>query len=363
MSKITKAILTGGGRATRLRPITTTLNKHLIPLANQPMIFHAIDKVVKAGIKEIFINTNPGEVELQKYVGDGSRWNVKIKFFEQQGGPKGIAHVVKQAEQFIGQDPFLFYLSDNIILTDLNEMINKFEKENYDCLLAFARVPDPQRFGVPVFDEKEKLIDVLEKPADPPNNLAVTGIYIYGPNLFFNAFSKIQPSERGEYEISDIHSYLLKNNYNVGYEEISGWWKDTGKPEALLKANALLLDQLPFDYWQIQGASIDDTAEFSAQVFIGKDSQIGKNVKIIGPVIIGSNCKLDNCVIKPYTTIRDNSVIKRAQIGNSLLLGGCQIDCAIKLENSIIGREAKIVKNSSDDVHNLILGDHSLVEM
>jgi glucose-1-phosphate thymidylyltransferase len=185
--KIRKAILTGGGRATRLRPVTSTMNKHLIPLANKPMIFHAIDEVVEAGVEEIFINMNPGETDLQKHIGDGGHWGIKITFFEQEGGPQGIAHVVKQAQKFIGKEPFMFYLSDNIFLGSLKHLVDEFSSGNYDCLLALSKVPDPQRFGVPVFDAAGILVDVLEKPANPANNFAVTGIYLYGPEVFFKA--------------------------------------------------------------------------------------------------------------------------------------------------------------------------------
>src|SRR3989338_3992251 len=207
--KIKKAILTGGGRATRLHPITTTINKHLLPLANKPMIFHAIEKAIDAGVREIFINTNPGETELQKFIGDGGHWGIKITFYEQHGGPQGLAHVVKEAEQFIGDDPFLFYLSDNILLGSIAEMVHEFEHGNYDCMLSLSKVEDPERFGVPVFNENNQLIDVLEKPANPPNHFAVTGIYLYGPRVFFEAFNNIEKSPRGEYEISSIHSDFL----------------------------------------------------------------------------------------------------------------------------------------------------------
>jgi len=348
MNKIKKAILTGGGHATRLRPITTTINKHLIPLAGKPMIFNAIEKVVKAGVEEIYINTNPNETELQKVVGDGSKWGVKIEFFEQTGGPQGIAHVVKLAEKFIGDDPFMFYLSDNIILSDLDELVDEFFENNYDCMLAFSQVKDPERFGVPVFDKNNELIEILEKPNKPPNNLAVTGIYFYGPNLFFEAFNKIKKSSRNEYEISDVHSYLLKNNYKVGYKEITGWWKDTGKPSDLLLANALLVDQLNSD----------------EKNKIGQGTTIDKITKINEPVMIGDNCKLTNCVIGPHVTIGDNCEIKNAQLTNSMIFSNCSIDCATTLDKSIIGKNAKIIKKDKDnDVHNLVVGDNSIIQL
>jgi len=343
MSKITKAILTGGGRATRLRPITATINKHLIPLANKPMIFHAIEKVIKAGIKEIFINTNPGETELQKVVGNGDRWGVKIKFFEQEGGPQGIAHVVKQAQKFIGDEPFMFYLSDNIILADLNQMVDKFNVNNYDCMLAFARVPDPERFGVPFFDENGRLTDVVEKPAKPLNDLAVTGIYLYGPKIFFEAFENIKKSDRGEYEISAIHSYLLKIGRNIGYEEITGWWKDTGKPDDLLIANSLLIDQLDFP---------------ENGYLIGKSVKRIGNTNFVGSVIIGNNCQLENCHIGPHVAINDNCILKNISIKNSLIFSDCVLIGDCKLENSIIGRGVQVNKNDNQK-HQLILGENS----
>lgn len=344
---ITKAILTGGGRATRLRPITSTINKHLIQLAGQPMIYHAIEKVVKAGIKEIYINTNPGEIELQKVIGDGSRWGIKITFFEQVGGPQGIAHVVKQAKRFIGNDPFLFYLSDNIVLSDLNELFNKFQKNNYDCLLTLSKVKDPQRFGVPYFNENNKLIKVIEKPKDPPNNLAVTGIYLYGPKLFFEAFANIAKSERGEYEISDIHSYLLKQNKKVGCEEITGWWKDTGKPEDLIMANKLLLEQM----------------NLGEKNYIKKENTVITNTEINGPAIIGKNCILENCKIGQGVTIGNNCVLKNVNLNNSLLFDSCQIDNDINIHNSIIGKDAQIYHKENNTTHRLILGDNTVVEL
>ena len=361
MTKIKKAILTGGGRATRLRPITSTMNKHLIPLANKPMIFHAIEKVVNAGVEEIFINTNPGETDLQKYIGDGGHWGVKITFFEQEGGPQGVAHVVKQAEKFIGNDPFLFYLSDNVILGSLKDFVDEFLAGQYDCMLALSKVSDPQRFGVPVLDKDGKLIDVLEKPEVPPNDFAVTGIYMYGPGAFFKAFDHIQKSDRGEYEISSIHSYLLKNNFKVGYKEITGWWKDTGKPDDLIVASELLLKEIPDADFKIEG-HVEVGAVISGKVRVGVGTTINKNVKITGPALIGENCTLADCIINPNTTIGAGSTIKNAEIKDSIILNKCNITSDIKLSGSIIGSGVTITKNESG-WQKMILGENTLVEL
>ncbi len=374
--KIRKAILTGGGRATRLYPLTTTINKHLLPLANKPMIFHAIERAVEAGVEEIFINTNPGETELQKFVGDGGHWGITVKFFEQEGGPQGIAHVVKCAEKFIGDAPFMFFLSDNIILGSLPEIFEQFAKEKYDCMLAFAKVPDNRHLGVPVFDSAGKLIEIWEKPQNPPNDFAQTGIYLYGPKVFFKAFENIEKSARGEYEISDINTYLLKNNHRVGWKEITGFWKDTGLAEDLLTANRLLLNQMTENDFSQQG-SVDQSAEISGKVRIGAGARVNKNVKIIGPVIIAENCILEDCEIGPNATIGRGSEVYKAQIINSIVMENSLINSKIKIFDSLIGRGVKIIKRDSSasapfgvssgrmqsEGHKMVLGDKTIIEI
>ncbi len=362
--KIRKAILTGGGRGTRLHPITTTINKHLLPLANKPMIFHAIEKAVEAGITEIFINTNPGEKDLQDYIGDGGHWGIRIQFYEQPGGAQGIAHAVNEAKKFIGNDSFLFYLSDNILLGSLKDLVGEFHRGGYDCMLALSEVSDPHRFGVPVFHEDGSLIDVLEKPSNPPNNLAVTGIYLYGPKVFFDAFDQIERSARGEYEISSIHSHFLRHGKKVGYKEITGWWKDTGQPEDLLLASKLILDGMESRNFPNHG-SVSADAKISGKVHIGIGTQIKSHVQIIGPVILAENCVLENCTVGPYVTVGAGTEISQAMIENSILLDNAKIDAPLHIKDSIIGKKAYIVKKSESEkqTHKMILGDKTVLEM
>jgi len=359
--KIRKAILTGGGHATRLHPITTTINKHLLPLANKPIIFHAIEKAVEAGVEEIFINTNPGETELQKHVGDGGHWGIKIKFFEQTGGPQGIAHVVKCAQDFIVHDPFMFYLSDNIILGSLKPIFEHFEKEKLDCMLAFAEVLDARYFGVPIFDETGELVDIIEKPQDPPHNLAQTGIYLYGPKVFFKAFDNFEKSDRGEYEISSIHSYFLKNNYEVGYKKVVGWWKDTGQVQDLLTANKLLLKRMEGSEFPNYG-SVEDGAQIDGNVHIGIGSRVSKDVIIKGPVIIGENCILKNCIMGPNVTIGSGCEIKNTRIEDSIILDNTEIDTDIFIRDSMIGKNVKLIRKKDDKGKSMIIGDKTVVE-
>ena len=212
-----------------------------------------------------------------------------------------------------------------------------------DCLLTMSKVADPSQFGVAQFDAAGKLTDILEKPQNPPSDMAVTGIYLYNKS-FFKAFDQIQKSARGEYEISDIHSYLLKNGYKVGYQEITGWWKDTGKPEDLILANRLLMETN------------------QVKVEIGKNTRQGSGVKFIAPVIIGDDCVIENCVIGPYTTLGPGTTVKNAQITNSIILDNCRIEAPIKISDSIIGKGATVIKDDHTDFHRLLLGDQTLVE-
>ena len=364
--RIRKAILTGGGRATRLHPVTTTINKHLLPLANKPMIFHAIEKVVEAGITDIFINVNPGEDALEQHIGDGGHWGVNITFFEQTGGPQGIAHVVKEAEKFIGKDPFIFYLSDNILLGSVKDMVSDFAEKKLDCMLALSKVKDPERFGVPYFHEDgAPLIDVVEKPKLPPNNFAVTGIYIYGPNVFFHAFDNIEKSHRGEYEISSIHSHFLKNGKRVGFKEITGWWKDTGKANDLLIANRLLLEHMNEADFTQQGDTHKNTS-IEGNVRIGRGAMIKENVKLIGPAIIGENSVLENCTIGPNVTIGPGSEISGGtSISDSIVLDNAKIDCDIHINDSLLGKSCQLIKRQSAEAHGhrMIIGDKTIIEI
>ncbi len=348
MAVIRKAILTGGGLATRLRPVTATLNKHLIPLANKPMIQHAIEKVCEVGVREIFINTNPGDTQLEKALGNGDRFGVSITYFEQTGGPQGIAHVVKCAEKFVGDEPFMFYLSDNIILGSLQPFFNEFEQNDLDCMLALSEVADPRHLGVAKFNERGVLTEIVEKPERPPSNLAVTGIYLYNKN-FFTAFDHIQKSPRGEYEISDIHTYFLKQGYKVGYKEITGWWKDTGKPDDLIIANRLLLDELPDSAFGDERVAVDPTA-------IVDSSSV-----LVGPVIIGPGAHIIGANVGPYVTVGAGSRIEGGSVQNSIILEKCVLSRAGDIEGSIIGNNAVIRQASA--ARRLILGENTLAEI
>ncbi len=357
-----KALITAGGQGTRLRPITYTINKHLFPIANKPMIFHALEKVAAAGVKEVGININEGDKELPSVVGSGKKFGVKITYLEQKGGALGLAHIIKNAADWIGKDDLLFYLGDNIVSADLKSLIDKFYREKLDCLLTLSKVRDPKRFGVPII-KKNRITKVEEKPQNPKSDFAVTGIYVYRP-VIIEATKKIKSSKRGEFEISDAHTYLINKGCKVGYEEITGWWKDTGKPEDLLEGNSLILNTLrgydvPFknlkEEWKIEGA-----------VKVGKGTKFKGNVVLRGPVVIGENCIIEDSCIDPYTSIGDRVEISKTEVSHSIVCDDVKIkDCGVRIVDSLLGRNS-IVKAQGHTLpsgHKLIIGDNAQVEL
>jgi glucose-1-phosphate thymidylyltransferase len=358
-----KALITAGGRATRLRPITHTINKHLIPLANKPMIFYALEKVAEAGIKDVFININPGEKEIQKFVGDGQQWGVRVKYIEQIGGPLGLAHIIKNARSYLENDSFIFYLGDNIILGSLKPLIEKFERENLDMLLTFALVRDPHRFGVPEIVDG-KLIRIIEKPQFPPSNLAQTGIYLYSSKIF-EAVENIQPSPRGEYEISDANTFMIERGYKVGWLETKGWWKDTGKPEDLLEGNALLLLEKAIHEESKNQGEVEDGALIQGKVWIGSGTKIKGKSLIRGPAIIGQNCLIQSAYIGPYTSIGNEVEIYNAEVEHSIIFDYVDINCSVRIVDSLIGYNANITSAHATMPlgHRLIIGDYTVIEL
>jgi glucose-1-phosphate thymidylyltransferase len=227
-------------------------------------------------------------------------------------------------------------------------------------MLALSKVPDPQRFGVPVFDAFGTLIDVVEKPENPPNDFAVTGIYVYGPKVFFDAFKYITKSPRGEYEISDIHSYFLKQGMRVGYKEITGWWKDTGKPNDLLLANQLLLDMQPESTW-VSGKTLQQGVRIEGNVRIGEGAEIGPNTTLVGPVIIGEYAKVSDATVGPYVTLGRETVIQGVHISHSLIFDRASLTGKATIVDSIIGKAAELHLSGENQKKTLIVGDKTIM--
>jgi len=352
-----KALITAGGHGTRLRPITHTHNKHLIPIANKPILQYAIDYVKEAGITEIGIIINAASDGIKEWFGDGSNQGLSITYIPQEA-PMGLAHCVKIAEPFIGTDKFIFYLGDNMIVGGVKRFIDEFEQSNANCFLTLSNVKDPQRFGVPEIVDG-RIIGIEEKPLNPKSNFAVAGIYLYDSSVF-EAVNNIKPSPRGELEISDAHQYLLDHNYVVKYTEITGWWKDTGKPADLLAANRLVLDNITEE---CEG-DIDSSSTVVGPNRIGKGSRIINSI-VRGPVCIGSNCHIENSFIGPHTSIGNGTQIINSEVEYSILLNRCIIkDLNTRLETSLLGNEVEVVLSEGRPrVNRLMIGDQSRVEL
>lgn len=352
-----KALIASGGRGTRLRPLTHTQNKHLIPIANRPILHYAIEAAVDAGIKEIGIVTNADSDEVPRLIGDGHRWGAAITYIA-QSDPLGLAHVVKISESFIGKDKFVFYLGDNMVVGGIRRFIDEFVKSGCSCYLTLAKVKDPERFGVPEI-KNGKIIRIEEKPKKPMSQYAVAGIYLYDHHIF-EAVKGIKPSARGELEISDAHQYLIEHGHTVGYCEITGWWKDTGKPSDLLEANRLVLDNIEPG---IRG-EVDAKSVVAGKTVIEEGARIINSV-VRGPAIIGKGCVIENSYIGPFTSIGDNTVVRNSEVEYSIVLTECKIlDVKIRIEGSLLGNDVEIVEaNGKPNVHRFMIGDQSRVEV
>ena len=353
-----KAVVLAGGRGTRLRPITHTISKHLIPIANKPMIFYPLEDIAEAGIREVAIVVAPGEIgrEIREVVGDGSRWGLRVEYFEQPE-PLGIAHAVALTKEFVGDGPFVVYLGDNLLKGGIKGLCERFLRERPDALLLLCPVPDPQRFGVAEFRDG-RLVRLVEKPKEPPSDLALTGIYFLTPPVF-DAISRLKPSWRGEYEITEALQILLDEGRDVRYEVVSEWWKDTGKLDDLLEANRLVLDGLEP---RIEG-EVDGPSKVEGRVALGKGSRV-KNSLVRGPAVIGEGVTIEDSYIGPFTSISDGAVVRRSEVENSIILQNAVIEDVPRLESSLIGKEAVVRRaNVKPSAIRLMVGDHSEVVM
>ena len=337
-----KAIITAGGRGTRLRPLTFTNNKHLIPVANKPIIEYAIDTIKKTGISDIGIIYNKNLPELKTFIESKNNFGIDITYIHQPS-PIGLADCVRVSKNFIENDKFIMFLGDNMIASDIKDLKETFENDRtYQSYLLLTTVPDPQRFGVPVFNKKGELIGIEEKPENPKTEFAVTGIYFYDSHVFeaFEGKDQITPSKRGELEISDLHQYLLDHGYKIKTYNVTGWWKDTGKINDLLLAQRLILEK----HHKFSINSKTKNTVIEGEVEIKKGCKI-ENSFIRGPLTIGENSKIISSYIGPFSSIGNNCTITKSEIENSIILDGSSIiDVNYRIDSSLIGKNSKITK-------------------
>lgn len=352
-----KALILSGGKGTRLRPITHTAAKQLVPVANKPILFYAIEAVKDAGITDIGIIVGDTHQEIRSAVGSGEKWGVKVTYIQQEA-PLGLAHAVKIAQDFIGDDTFVMFLGDNLIKDGITGLVNEYKQSGANSQILLAHVPNPQEFGVAML-EGGRAVKLIEKPKDPPSDLALVGVYMFDSNIF-EAVNAIEPSARGELEITDAIQYLIDTGRRVESHIITGWWKDTGKLADMLEANRLMLDVLEGD---VQG-DVDGQSEVAGRVKIGKGTKI-INGCVRGPAVIGEGCVIENAFVGPYTSINDRVVLRSSEIEHSIVLEDSEIlDIGSRVEDSLIGKNVKIEKDSKlPKAYRFMLGDNSEVSV
>jgi len=348
-----KGLILCGGKGTRLRPLTFTQAKQLVPVANKPVLFYGIEALKDAGIDEIGIVVGDTKDEIKQAVGDGSRWGISIAYIEQEA-PLGLAHAVKVSADFLNNEPFVMYLGDNILKSGIRSLVEDFKKKKPNSLILLTEVPNPHMFGVAELSNG-RVVNLVEKPKNPKSNLALVGVYMFDQNIF-EAVNAIKPSWRNELEITDAIQYLVENGYKVNPHLVTGWWKDTGKIEDILDANRLILQSLE---GSVEG-DVDQDSRTNGQVVINQGAVI-KNSIIRGPAIIGAGTEIVDSYIGPFTAIHKNCRIHKTEIEHSIVLEGSEImDIGSRIDESLIGRNVKIFKcPPKPKVYRFMVGEQS----
>jgi glucose-1-phosphate thymidylyltransferase len=351
-----KALVLSGGSGTRLRPITYTSAKQLVPVANKPVLFYGLESLRDAGIVEIGIVVGDTEAEIRDAVGDGGGLGIKVTYIRQEA-PLGLAHAVLIARDFLGDDDFVMYLGDNFIVGGINDFIEEFDSSRPDAQILLTRVSNPRDFGVAELDDDGRVVCLEEKPRHPRSDLALVGVYLFGPCIH-EAVRSIQPSWRGELEITHAIQWLIDNGSDVRSREISGYWKDTGNVDDMLEVNRAVLESLPT---AVDGDVSD--SRLIGRVVVPPTSSI-RSSRIVGPVILGNNVHIDASYIGPFTSIDDDCTVADSEIEYSIVLKGASICGVRRIEASLIGRGVEVTPSARQPrAHRLVLGDHSKVQI
>lgn len=352
-----KALILSGGTGSRLRPLTYTGAKQLIPVANKPILFYAIEAIRDAGITDIGVVVGETRAEIKNAIGDGTAWGVQITYIEQDA-PRGLAHAVKIAESFLAGDDFLMFLGDNLIRDGVKDFVQRFCDHRPNSLILLSRVPDPQRFGVAELVDGH-VVRLIEKPEVPVSDLALVGVYLFDGKIM-EAVKAIQPSARHELEITDAIQYLVDHGSVVESHIIDGWWKDTGKPEDVLEANRMMLEYIDTS---IQG-EVDAPSEIFGRAVICAGARI-VNSTIRGPVMIAAGAQIVNAYVGPFTSISKGVQIYNSEVENSIILEDTRIeDIPTRIDSSLIGKNVRIVHvEKRPRALHFVLGDNSQAQL
>jgi len=352
-----KGLILSGGAGTRLRPLTHTRAKQLMPVANKPILFYGIEAILQAGITDIGIIVGDTAEEIRAAAGDGSRWGVRITYIPQEA-PLGLAHAVLTAEPFLQDEPFVMYLGDNILANGIAGLVAEFRRDEPDAQILLARVPHPEQFGVAELEDG-RVTRLQEKPSAPRSDLALVGVYMFRASVF-EAARAIRPSARNELEITDAIQYLIDKGYTVKPHIVDGWWKDTGKLDDILEANRLVLDTLEP---RVDGC-VDADSRVEGKVVVEKGAEIIASV-VRGPAIIGSGSRIERSYIGPFTSVQDNVHVRGSEVEHSIILSESMIlELGSRMEDSLVGHNVRIERSQSKPAaHRFMLGDNSQVDI
>jgi glucose-1-phosphate thymidylyltransferase len=349
-----KGLILSGGKGTRLYPLTYTSAKQLIPVANKPVLFRVIEAIRDAGIRDIGIVVGDTADEIKRAVGTGRQWDIKITYIPQEA-PLGLAHAVKISQDFLGDERFVMFLGDNVIQGGISPLIAQFASSKYNSQIVLTRVDQPEQYGVAELDAEHRIVRLIEKPKDPPSDLALVGIYMFDQHVF-EAVNAIKPSWRGELEITDAIQWLIEQDYLVHPYIHQGWWIDTGRPGDMLEANSLVLEELV----PVIDGYIDRSSEVDSRVTVEQGAEIINSV-VRGPAIIGRDTRVVNAYIGPFTSIYHHCLIENAEISRSIVLEHSQIrNVNRRIEDSLIGRHVVVHRSPiRPRAYKFTLGDHS----
>ena len=349
-----KGLVLSGGAGTRLRPITHTSAKQLVPVANRPVLFYGLEALRAAGVTDVGIIVGDTHAEIEEAVGDGSALGIRATYIRQEA-PLGLAHAVLTAEEFLGDSPFVMYLGDNLLRDGITDLADRFRQGDTDAMILLQKVADPQSYGVAELEDG-RVVRLVEKPAEPKTDLALVGVYMFTPAILDSA-KAIHPSARGELEITDAIQHMIDRGLRVEPHEVTGWWKDTGRIDDMLEANRLVLDVITP---RVEGELVDTTVE--GRVVVEPGARL-VNSSVRGPAVIGAGAVVEDAYIGPYTAISEGVVVRRAEVEHSILLENSRLeDLDARVESSLIGRGVTIARSDAKPrAYRFMIGDSSSV--
>ncbi|HEV8572092.1 MAG TPA: glucose-1-phosphate thymidylyltransferase [Actinomycetota bacterium] len=351
-----KALVLSGGEGTRLRPITHTSSKQLIPVANKPILFYGLESIAAAGIRKVGMVVGSTAKEIETAVGDGSAWGLEVTYIRQEA-PLGLAHAVLVSREFLGDDDFVMYLGDNVLLEGITRFVEEFDRHRPNAQIFLAAVPEPERFGVAVLEE-DRVVRLVEKPKERISDLALVGVYLFDTSVH-EAVASVRPSWRGELEITDSIQYLIDQGRAVRAEMVSGWWKDTGRLEDLLEANRMMLSVLES---RVDG-DVDESSRLVGQVVVERGAKVTRSV-VRGPAIVGEDSIVEDSVIGPNASIYFGCRIEGSQVEDSIVMERCRVEDVRGMAQSLLGKDVEVRRGKERPaMYRLMLGDQSQVEV